>query len=326
MAAIEVHELRRIYETTTGLVKRRKKEIVALEKVNLSVAAGELFGLLGPNGAGKTTLTKIIATILLPTSGSVSALGLDVVRDEAALRRRIGILFGGERGLYWRLSGRANMQYFADLYRVSLSVARTRIPELLELVGLAERADERVEGYSKGMKQRLHVARALINDPDLILLDEPTIGLDPLAAREIREVIRDLRSAGKTIFLTSHYMYEIDALCDRVAVLNKGNILLVDTPAALKSQVADLEVVEIECYGAPRETIDRLRAHPRITGVNVETREQKQVLQIQAPAGSEYVQEFMHILDGVRVEKVITRQPTLEDAYIRLVGKEALQT
>jgi ABC-2 type transport system ATP-binding protein len=121
-------------------------------------------------------------------------------------------------------------------------------------------------------------------------------------------------------------MYEIDALCDRVAVLNKGNILLVDTPAALKSQVADLEVVEIECYGAPRETIDRLRAHPRITGVNVETREQKQVLQIQAPAGSEYVQEFMHILDGVRVEKVITRQPTLEDAYIRLVGKEALQT
>ncbi len=324
MSAISVEKLTRIYETSTGVFRRKKKEIVALDGVDLSVEEGELFGLLGPNGAGKTTLTKVLATILLPTAGSVRVLGLDVVKHEKEVRQRIGILFGGERGLYWRLSGKENVQYFADLYHVPPSVARRRIPELLELVGLSERVDERVEGYSRGMKQRLHVARCLIHDPELILLDEPTIGLDPVAAREIREVIRKLQQQGKTIFLTSHYMYEIDALCDRVAVVNRGQILMVDTPSALKRLVADLEVVEIECLGASRETLDALRAHEGVLDLRVETREHRQVLHLQAPAGAELVQEFLKLLEGVRVEKVVTRQPTLEDAYVRLVGKEAM--
>lgn len=326
MSAISVDNLTRIYETTTGVVRRKKKEIVALDGVDLSLEYGELFGLLGPNGAGKTTLTKVLATILLPTSGHVRVLGMDVVAQEKEVRRRIGILFGGERGLYWRLSGRENVQYFADLYHVPPLITRQRIPELLELVGLSERADERVEGYSRGMKQRLHVARCLIHDPEVLLLDEPTIGLDPVAAREIREVIRRLSEQGKTIFLTSHYMFEIDALCDRVAVVNKGQILMVDTPSALKRLVSDLEVVEIECFGASGAVLDALRQHAGVLDLRVETRELKQVLHLQAPAGAELVQEFLKILDGVRVEKVVTRQPTLEDAYVRLVGKEALHT
>ncbi|MBI3244542.1 MAG: ATP-binding cassette domain-containing protein [Chloroflexi bacterium] len=326
LPAIFIENLIRVFKTTTGIVRRKQKEIVALDGVSLSVESGELFGLLGPNGAGKTTITKILATILLPTSGRAEVLGLDVVRDTAKLRPRIGIVFGGDRGLYWRLSGRDNIQYFADLYHVPPDVAKKRIPELLELVGLKDRADERVEGYSRGMKQRLHIARGLISDPEILFLDEPTIGLDPVAARELRQVIHGLKEAGKTVFLTSHYMFEIDALCDRVAVLSKGKILTVDTPSALKRLVADLEVVEIECLGAPSALIAKLREHPGVEAVNVEAREQTQVLQIQAPAGAELVQDFLRLLDGVRVQKVVTRQPTLEDAYVKLVGKEALNT
>jgi ABC-2 type transport system ATP-binding protein len=324
MPAISVENLTRIYETTTGVIRRKKKDIVALDEIDLTVEAGELFGLLGPNGAGKTTLTKILATILLPTSGTVRVLGMDAVAQEKELRHRLGILFGGERGLYWRLTGRQNIQYFADLYRVPPTKVKSRLPEVLELVGLSDRADERVEGYSRGMKQRLHVARCLIHDPEIVLLDEPTLGLDPVAAREIRGIIRGLNDQGKTVFLTSHYMFEVDALCGRVAVLNKGKILMVDTPSALKNLVADLEVVEIECLGAPADVLENLRQHPRLQDMRVETREHKQILHLQAPAGSELVQEFLQILKEVRVEKVITRQPTLEDAYVRLVGEEAL--
>jgi len=323
LAVIFAENLRRVYQTTTGIIHRKRKEIVALDGVDLSIEKGELFGLLGPNGAGKTTITRILATVLLPTSGTAQVFGLDIVKAVKQIRPRIGLVFGGERGLYWRLSGWDNLQYFADLYNVPPEVAKKRIPELLELVGLSDRANERIEGYSRGMKQRLHIARGLIHDPEMLFLDEPTIGLDPLAARDLRAVIQGLHQAGKTILLTSHYMFEVDALCDRVAVLNKGKILVVDTPSALKHLVADLEVVEIECFGIPEELLAKLRAHPCVEAVNVERLDQTQLVQIQAPAGAELVKEFLGILEGVQVRKVVTRQPTLEDAYIKLVGKES---
>jgi len=325
LSIICTENLHRVYQTTTGVIRRKRKDIVALDGVDLAIEQGELFGLLGPNGAGKTTVTRILATVLLPTSGTAQIFGLDVVKDARRIRPRIGLVFGGERGLYWRLSGRDNLQYFADLYKVDPAIAKKRIPELLELVGLADRANERIEGYSRGMKQRLHIARVLIHDPELLFLDEPTIGLDPLAARELREVIRGLHQSGKTILLTSHYMFEVDSLCNRVSVLNKGKILVTDTPSALKQAVANLEVVEIECFGIPEALVARLRAHPAVESVNVEQLDQSQLVQIQAPAGAELVQAFLGILEGVQVRKVVTRQPTLEDAYIKLVGKESKQ-
>ena len=323
MGIIHTENLRRIYRTTTGVIRRKRKDVTALDGVDLDIESGELFGLLGPNGAGKTTITRILATVLLPTSGSARVFSLDIIKEVKKIRPRIGLVFGGERGLYWRLSGKDNLQYFADLYKVPPEVSRKRIPELLELVGLSDRANERIEGYSRGMKQRLHIARGLIHDPELLFLDEPTIGLDPLAARDLREVIRGLNQAGKTIFLTSHYMFEVDALCNRVAVMNKGKILVLDTPSALKRVVANLEVVEIECYGIPAELIARIRSHPCVEAVNVERLDQSQLLQIQAPAGAELVKEFLGILEGVQVHKVVTRQPTLEDAYVKLVGEES---
>ncbi len=321
MIAIEVNNLTRVFSTTTGIIHRTSKEIVALDNVNLFVEAGEVFGILGPNGSGKTTITRILSTVLLPSFGTAQVLGLDVVKNAKKIRPRIGMVFGGDRGLYWRLSGHDNLQYFADLYRMPQNVSRRRIAELLEMVGLTERANERVEVYSRGMKQRLHIARGLIHDPEVLFLDEPTIGLDPLAARELRQVIAEMNKMGKTIFLTSHYMFEIDALCSRVAVFNKGKILVIDTPSALKKTVANMEVVEIECLGVPPSFVTKLREHPNVEAVNIVMADQSQILQIQAPFGAELVKEFLAILDGVQVRKVVTRQPTLEDAYINLISK-----
>jgi ABC-2 type transport system ATP-binding protein len=287
--------------------------------IDFEVREGELFGLLGPNGAGKTTTIKMLVTLLIPTSGTARVLGCDVVRDAQAVRRSIGYVFGGDRGAYERLSALDNLRYFSELYGVPPKVQKRRIPELLELVGLAGRERERVEGYSRGMRQRLHIARGLLHDPPVVVLDEPTIGLDPVGARELRQTVSDLAAAGKTVLLTTHYMYEADALCDRIAVIAKGEIVATGTPTDLKSAVADRTVVEIEAYGAPEEAIQRLREAPGVTSVAVEDREHAQLLLVQAPQGSVLTQQLLSHLDGVRVGRVAAREPTLEDAYVSLV-------
>lgn len=323
MGIIEVSSLRRVYTSTVGTFRRKTKEIVAVEDISFTVQKGELFGLLGPNGAGKTTMVKMLTTLLLPTSGTARILGQDIVQDAQSLRRRIGFVFGGERGLYWRLSGLDNMRYFASLYHMEPDVAQKRIPNLLDLVGLADRAQERVEGYSRGMKQRLHIARALLHDPEVLFLDEPTIGLDPVGARELRGMIRNLQGEGKTILLTTHYMYEADFLCQRIVVINKGQIIAAGSPDQLKHHVQDLSVIEIEVFGIPADALDVLRAQPYVETVSTENRNQKQVLLIQSAQGVEVVSPILALLKGVNVGKVIVREPTLEDAYVRLVGGDA---
>ena len=319
MAAIEAEKLRRTYKSTSGFARRRTKTIEAVRGIDFEVGEGELFGLLGPNGAGKTTTIKMLVTLLIPTSGTARVLGLDIVRDARAVRRKIGYVFGGERGAYDRLSGLDNLRYFAELYGVPPKVQKQRIPELLELVGLTGREKDRVEGYSRGMKQRLHIARGLLHDPPVVVLDEPTIGLDPVGARELRHTVAELARSGKTVLLTTHYMYEADALCNRIAVIADGEIVATGTPSDLKSIVADRTVVEIEAFGAPEETIQRLREAPGVTSVAVEDREQAQVLVVQSPHGLELTQELLGYLDGVRVGRVAAREPTLEDAYVSLV-------
>src|SRR5437762_5952235 len=224
MAAIEAAELRRTYKTHTGTVRRKAKEIEAVRGISFAVEPGELFGLLGPNGAGKTTTIKMLVTLLIPTGGSARVLGYDVVKDAQAVRKRVGYVFGGERGVYERLSGLDNLRYFAELYGVPPREQKNRIESLLELVGLKGREKERVEGYSRGMRQRLHIARGLLHDPPVVFLDEPTIGVDPVGARDLRATIAALTDGGKTVLLTTHYMFEADSLCHRIAVINKGKI------------------------------------------------------------------------------------------------------
>jgi ABC-2 type transport system ATP-binding protein len=319
VGAIEVEELRRTYRTRKGLLRRRKTEVHALRGISFEVERGELFGLLGPNGAGKTTTIKILATLLLPTSGSARVLGFDPARQPREVRPRIGHVFGGDRGLYDRLSGLDNLRYFADLYRVPVREKRRRIGELLELVRLNGRERERVETYSRGMRQRLHIARGLLHDPEVLFLDEPTIGLDPVGARELRETIAQLGHSGKTILLTTHYMYEADELCQRIGVISNGQFVAYGTPADLKAGVADRTVIEIETFGIGDDELDRLRAVRGVASVATETREQASVVLVQSTLGAELVQPLLRALDSTTVGKVIAREPTLEDAYVELV-------
>ncbi len=323
MGAIQARDLVRTYKTSTGIFRRRAVEVQAVRGVSFEVADGELFGLLGPNGAGKTTTIKMLITLLIPTSGSASVLGYDVVKDAREVRKRIGYVFGGDRGLYERLSALDNLRYFAELYAVPPAEQKRRIAELLDLVGLAGREKERVEGYSRGMRQRLHIARGLLHDPPVVFLDEPTIGVDPVGARELRRTIAGLTEAGKTVLLTTHYMFEADDLCDRMAVIAKGEIVAEGTPRDLKAIVADRTVIEIETFGVDEDAVDRVRRADGVTSVSIEERDQAQVLHVQSPAGTELTQPLLALLGTTRIGRVAVREPTLEDAYVALVGRDA---
>jgi ABC-2 type transport system ATP-binding protein len=321
-AVVEAIDLHRTYRTTTGTFRRRSIEVEAVRGVSFEIAEGELFGLLGPNGAGKTTTIKMLITLLIPTAGHARVLGHDVVDDAHWVRERIGYVFGGDRGLYERLSALDNLRYFAELYGVDPSQQRRRIGELLELVGLDGREKERVEGYSRGMRQRLHIARGLLHDPPVLFLDEPTIGVDPVGARELRQTIAGLKAARKTVLLTTHYMFEADTLCDRIAVVSKGRIVAEGTPRDLKGSVSEGVVVEIEVYGIEEATVERLRTIEGVTSVAVEDRDQAQVVVVQADAGREPTHDVLTRLDGVSLGRVTTREPTLEDAYVALVTEQ----
>jgi ABC-2 type transport system ATP-binding protein len=317
--AIEAKGLAREYVTRSffGAVVKVTK---ALDGIDFSVKRGELFGLIGPNGAGKTTTVKILTTLLSQTSGEAYILGLDVRRDLYEIRRRIGIVFGGERGLYNRVSALDNMRYFSDLYGVDPALAKLRIPQLLEAVGLADRAEEKVEKYSRGMKQRLHFAKALVHDPELLVLDEPTIGLDPGGARDIRNMVRELKSRGKTILLTTHYMFEAEELCQRVAVISKGKIVALDTPSELKKLVRDISVIELRTYDATMDYVEKLKRLPNVVRVVADLDSEVQTIRIQSPLGADLLPQVTAALPpyAKMIDRTI-KEPTLEDAYLRLV-------
>jgi ABC-2 type transport system ATP-binding protein len=230
--AVCVRELRRSYPAPRTW-RGRGEPTEALRGLDLNIARGEVHGLLGPNGAGKTTLCRILATVLLPSSGSVRVLGYDVTRQATAVRRSIGVVFGGDRGLYPRLTARQNLRFWAALHGLPSAQGRAVGDRLLERVGLSERADERVEHYSRGMRQRLHLARGLVGDPALLLLDEPTSGMDPVAAIEFRTFVTELRDEGRTLLLATHNMAEAQQLCDRVTLIDQGCALATGSPERL---------------------------------------------------------------------------------------------
>jgi ABC-2 type transport system ATP-binding protein len=261
--------------------------------------------------------------LLLPTSGTAKIANLAVVKDASAVRRRIGFVFGGDRGLYWRLSGLDNLRYFADLYRIRPDVSKRRIAELLERLGLAGRERDKVEQYSRGMKQRLHLARGLLNDPEVLFLDEPTIGLDPVGARELRLIVRELADSGTTIFLTTHYMFEADAICDRIAVIKRGSIVAEGTPSSIKRTVEDQGVVEFEVVGMPVNRVSDLRALPGVNSVVVTDHELAQTVTVQCARPADVMTQLGMLLDGLPLRKVSSREPTLEDAYVQLIGESS---
>lgn len=215
--AIEIRNLSRTFRSNSGVLH-------ALDHVTLDIPRGQVVAFLGVNGAGKTTLTRVLATILAPSSGSASVLGHDVAGDPRGARKHTGVVLGGDRGLYSMLTGRENLRYFGMLSGVPARSLKTRASEALETVGLEWASDQRTETYSKGMKQRLHIACGIIGHPSVLLLDEPTVGLDPLEARKLRDVVAERRREGVTIVLTSHQLVDISRLADRVVVLRSGAI------------------------------------------------------------------------------------------------------
>lgn len=225
--------------------KKKRKSKIALKDVSLNIKKGEVFGLLGPNGAGKSTLIKIMTTLLISTLGKVTIFGKDIIAERNYIRKHIGLVIGGERGLYWKLTGKENLYLFAELYNLKPDIYKKRVEKLLSLVGLAESKDQLVSTYSKGMKQRLHIAKGLLIDPDILFMDEPTLGLDVQVAIEIKKIIKDLAKLGKTIIYTTHYMHEAEEICDRIAFLKEGRVVEIDSPENLKNKLRETNIVSI---------------------------------------------------------------------------------
>ncbi|MDD4651199.1 MAG: ABC transporter ATP-binding protein [Methanothrix sp.] len=219
----------------------KKDEITSLEMINLQVREGEVFGLLGPNGAGKTTLIKILCTLIFPSTGAAKVNGYDVLKESRNVRESIGYVTTDERSFYWRLTGRQNLEFFANLHNYYSKKAQNRVSELLSIVNLEKRADDPFLSYSAGMKQRLAIARGLINDPKVLFMDEPTRSLDPRAAQDARDFIHDyiVSEQEKTIFLSTHNLNEAEQLCNRIAILDEGKIKVSGKPQELKSSLGD---------------------------------------------------------------------------------------
>ena len=321
--AIETHGITREFRSRKGFLFREVTRTEALRGIDLTVERGSIFGLLGPNGAGKTTLTKILSTLLLPTKGEAYVLGHDVVRDVEWLRPRMGLVLGGERGLYNRINARENLRYFADLYGVPYSEREERIDEVLNRVDLEWAADRRVEEYSRGMKQKLHLARGILHQPEILFLDEPTIGLDPKSAREIRKLIRSLVADGVTIFLTTHYMFEAEDLCPRLAVLSKGRVVAQDTVANLRHLVGGDRTLEAEAYGFDDRELASLRRLPGVSKVLTEEFGPVSRLTLRLRTSETGAEEVRSLLPNHAELSVRERRTSLEDVYLDLVEEEA---
>ena len=309
MIAVATEDLRRVYRTRDA-----NPDVVALDGVSIGVEEGEIHGLLGPNGAGKTTLVKVLSTVLLPTSGKASILGHDVVHETKVVRRLIGVVLGGDRGLYWRLTGRENLEYWAALYNVPAGKTRERVTQLLGVVGLADRADHLVEGYSRGMKQRLHLARGLVADPLVVFLDEPTTGMDPIASLEFRTFAKDLRSQGKTVLLTTHDMAEAEAVCDRVSLIDRGKILAVETPNSLGKLIAAHERIDFQ--GTADGLVDKLKSVPGVAAVKALPNGGQRV----EIANESASRQVLEVLVGSGITSINTSRPSLEEVYLHVVG------
>ena len=226
-------------------VIKKFNDFTAIDNLNLEISEGEIFGLLGENGAGKTTTLRILATMLKPTQGKATVCGYDTVKDDAKVRENIGILFGGETGLYDRLTARENIEYFGELYDMSKDELKKEIEKVAEALSMKEYIDKRVGTFSKGMKQKVAFARSIIHNPKVLLLDEPTSGLDVTAAVEVHNFIKECKKAGKTIIFSSHTMSEIEKLCDRVAIIHKGKLIEVNTLKGLKEKYNNDDLDEI---------------------------------------------------------------------------------
>jgi ABC-2 type transport system ATP-binding protein len=297
---------------------RKFGDFTAVNAISFEVKPGEIFGFLGPNGAGKSTTISMLCTLLRPTSGRATVNGYDIVSQPDAVRQSIGIIFQ-DPSLDDRLTGRENLRFHAMLYGVPDKVFQSRATELLDIVELANKADQIVRSYSGGMKRRLEIARGLLHRPKVLFLDEPTIGLDPQTRRHIWEYVVKLREQeGVTVFMTTHYMDEAEN-CDRIAIMDHGEIVALDTPAGLKALVGG-DIVTVRSADNGR-ALEKLRA---FDSANARLGPGGEVV-VEVAQGDQFIPHMMeHLADSgspVAVESVNLRRPTLEDVFIKLTGR-----
>lgn len=321
MKIITVTNLERHFEGKKIAFRKCSPPKIALSNISFEINEGEIWGLLGPNGAGKTTTIKIMSTLLAPTHGTVKIMGFDSFNQAKKIRPHINVINGSERGLYWRLSGYDNLSYFCDLYNIPQKNQNSLISSLLELVGLSDRGADRVETYSKGMKQKLQIAKGLINDPKILFMDEPTIGLDPISAQSLRRLILELKKQGKTIILTTHYMQEAYELCDTIAIIKDGKIIAHSEPNSIIDLEQTESIVLLETTHKSAKVIESLFNDNKLFykskfdnfSINYEIRSENPMELIKL------------IVDNSKVLDIInlsTKKRTLEDAYISLLNEE----
>ena len=320
--AIETAGLGRIYKIR-GAKKEEQKELVALQDVNIHIRTGELFGLLGPNGAGKTTLIKVLTTLLAPTSGWAKVAGIDVLKNPEAVRQLINMVSGGESSGYGLLTVCENLWMFAQFYGIPSKEANQRIKTLLEIVGLADRANTRSSSLSTGLRQKMNIVRGFLTDPTVLFLDEPTLGLDVGAARDVRQFIRRWMSDDprRTLLLTTHYLVEAEELCDRVAIINKGKVLACDTPAVLKQKVQKESIFEIKVE-SPRLLVSQtFSAIECVTSVHFYPEDSHTVMKLTLREESAIAQVIALLTEqSARILSLQKREPSLEDVFVQLVG------
>jgi ABC-2 type transport system ATP-binding protein len=324
--AIETKDLCRIYKIRGNKKEKQiRKELIALEDVNLTVERGELFGLLGPNGAGKTTLIKVLTTLLAPTSGWARVADHDVIQHPGMVRPLINMVSGGESSGYGLLTVRENLWMFSQFYGMPSKEANQRIVDLLTMVGLEDRIHTKSSDLSTGLRQKMNIVRGFLTDPEVLFLDEPTLGLDVGAARDVRRLIRGWMDADKsrTLLLTTHYMVEAEELCDRVAIINKGRVLACDTPANLKRNLQRDAIFEIETSPLNGLSPQMLESQPEVRKAALTDIEGGARLELILQEESALA-SVINVLTQkeVKVRRLSKREPTLEDVFMDLVGQK----
>ncbi|MGC1184876.1 MAG: ATP-binding cassette domain-containing protein [Candidatus Dormiibacterota bacterium] len=307
---IGVHQLRRVF-------KSRKGEVEAVAGIDLEVYAGEVFGFLGPNGAGKTTTLRMLATLLPPTSGEATVAGQDLLRHPGAVRRQIGYV-GQRGGAAEEITGRNELIFEARLYGMSLAEGRARAAELIETLELESCADRKTKTYSGGQKRRLDIGVGLVHRPQLLFLDEPTTGLDPQSRARMWDEVRQLRQGGTTVFLTTHYLEEADALCNRLAIIDHGKIVAEGSPDELKRAVAG-DLVTVGVSGDIEEALRLLQSQPFVRESSIDGAE----LRLYVEHGETATPVILRLLDkaGLGLTTVALSRPSLDDVFLRSTGR-----
>ncbi|HKZ55927.1 MAG TPA: ABC transporter ATP-binding protein [Anaerolineales bacterium] len=309
-----------------GLFKSEVRTVQALKDVSLEIHPGEIFGLLGPNGAGKTTLIKCLTTLLLPSAGDAWVHGYHIVKEENLVRSSVGCMLMGERGLYWKLTGIENLEFFAALYHIPPADRRRRAREIINLLELQDLADRTVETYSSGQKMKLAFGKALINDAPVLILDEPTNTLDVPSARELRAVVRQLNGQGKTVLYTTHIMSEAETLCDRVAIIDQGEVIAMDTVEELKASMGREQVTQVEgvISSQASQAVEALPGVSRvaISAVNGTTR-----LTVVAENTRALLPRLIETLTAHEavVQHIAPQEVTLEDVFVAKTGRTLAQ-